>query len=144
MRHLWVFAALGALAGCTAIDVTALPTGRPGEPFITQESVKEPYDSLGIVQITRRGPLLFGFADPAGTDLVAAVGELIPEIRRAGADGAMNVRFEMTQYNLASRLAGILLFFAPFPAEVTVTGELVRLKRSAVPVAPVAPPVAPL
>lgn len=142
MRQLCIALAVCALTGCTAVDKTTLPSGRGmGQIFITQESVSEPYDSVGVIQITRRGVLLFGFADPAGTDLAAATRELEPKIRAAGADGAMNVRFEMTQYTLAGRLLGLLFFFAPFPTEVTVTAELVKLKGNAP--APAMPAVAP-
>lgn len=115
---------------CTSVDVARLPTQRlQGDIFITQESVNVPYDSLGVVQVTRKGVLLFGFADPAGTDLAAALEELEPQIRRAGADGVMNARFEGTQYNTGARILGLIFFFAPLPSQVTVTGELVRFKR---------------
>lgn len=58
---------LVGLSACTAVSFAPLPTQQAqGQIF-----VKEPYESVGIVQVTRRGVLLFGFADPAGTDLQA-------------------------------------------------------------------------
>jgi len=144
MRRLSVALLVCAVSGCTAVDKAVLPSGHGnGQPFITQESIHEPYDSMGVVQITRKGVLLFGFADPAGTDLAAAVRELEPKIFEAGADGAMNVRFDMTQYTLLGKIFGLIFFFAPLPAEVTVTAELVKLKSNMAPAAPPAPAVAP-
>lgn len=137
LRTLAVTAALAA-TGCTAVDVTRVPSyQRRGDVFITAESIREPYDSVGLVQVTRKGVHLFGFADPAGTDLQAAIEQVVPEVHRNGADGLMNVRVEMTQYTLLSRIFGAILFFAPQPAEVTITGEMVRLKSgSSAPTAP--------
>ena len=52
-----------------------------------------------MVQATRSGVLLFGFADVVGTDLQAGFEEvLLPQIREMGGDGAINVRFRQTQY----------------------------------------------
>lgn len=130
-----VIAALlwAALPACTAIDVATLPGGaRPGEILITQETLQEPYDSVGLLQITRKGVHLVGFADPAGTDLAAVIEQVAPEIRYSGADVLMNARVEMTQYTLPAKLLGLLFFFIPQPAEVTISGELVR-RRSTIP-----------
>lgn len=147
-RVLTVIFAL-ALSGCATADQATIPrlTGQPGDVFVTLEDIKEPYESMGVVQVTRRGVLLFGFADPAGTDLQAAMDELVPQIRRAGADGVINARVQQVQYTPIARIFGAIFFFAPLPAEVTVTGELVRLRRAGAPQpipAPVAPPGAPL
>ena len=132
-----------ALTGCTAVDYAALPRqSQIGDVFITQGSISEPYDSVGIVQITRRGVRAFGFADPAGTDLTAATNELAPEIRKFSADGVINARFDASPMTLGAKIVGLIFFFAPLPTEVTVTGELVRLKKN-IPSAPGVAPAAP-
>jgi hypothetical protein len=126
---------LVALGGCTTVDVARTPQGRGGrEVFVSTGDVPGPYKSLGVVQATRRGVLLFGFADPAGTDLQADVDEqLVPQIRAMGGDGIINVRFQQTQYTAATRILFALLFFIPLPSEVTLTGEVVRLEAGAHP-----------
>lgn len=137
---------VSALPACTAVNFSAVPTQQTqGQVFITAQSLNEPYESVGIVQVTRRGALVFGFADPAGTDLASAVSDAEGQVRRARADGLINVRVQQTNYTTAHRILGLVFFFAPLPAEVTLTGELVRLRRVANPVAPPTPmPGAPL
>ncbi|MBL8921759.1 MAG: hypothetical protein JNJ54_23075 [Myxococcaceae bacterium] len=131
------------LTGCTAVNYAPVPSQRAqGQIFVNAEGLSEPYESVGIVQVTRRGVLLFGWADPAGTDLQAAVNEVEGQVRRARADGIINARVQQTNYTTAQRILGLIFFFAPLPAEVTITGELVRLK-SAQPGVPPALPVAP-
>lgn len=122
----WPLLLLGA---CTSVDYARLPQVGTDRIFITQESVTGGYESLGLVQITRRGVLLFGFADPAGTDLVAAVEQLDPQVRMAGADGVMNARVQMSQYTTLAKIFGAIFFFIPLPSEVTITGELVRIRQ---------------
>lgn len=132
-----------ALSACTAMSYTPLPTQQTqGQIFVSAEGLQVPYESVGIVQVTRRGVLLFGFADPAGTDLAAAVNEVESQVRRAGADGLINTRVEQTNYTTLARIFGAIFFFAPLPAEVTITGELVRVRRAPAG-APPAPPVGP-
>ncbi|ATB27707.1 hypothetical protein [Melittangium boletus] len=120
---------LMGLTGCTTVNVAALPSVRDTrEVFVTTSDVPGPYQSLGLVQTTRKGVLLFGFADPAATDLEGGLREsLIPEVRRMGGDGIMNVRFHQTQYGLPTRILFALLFFIPLPSQVTLSGEVVRL-----------------
>lgn len=116
--------------GCTTIDTATVPSDRSGRGlFITQEDLSEPYESLGPIQATRRGVLLFGFVDPAGTDLQAGLEELVTEVRKLGGDGVINLRYQQTQYPIVTRVLGALFFFVPLPAEVNVTGEVVRLRR---------------
>ncbi|MDX2014994.1 MAG: hypothetical protein SFW67_32670 [Myxococcaceae bacterium] len=138
-------ALLLGFSACTAVNYTALPTQQQqGQIFITAQGLSEPYESVGIVQITRRGVLVFGFADPAGTDLATAVNEVEGQIRRAGADGLINTRVQQTNYTTLARIFGLIFFFAPLPAEVTITGELVRVRRGAAPVAPGMPAPVPV
>jgi len=122
--------AVGALAlvGCTSINTAALPQGQGrGDIYVTTGDVNEPYTSLGILQATRKGAVVFGFWDPAGTDLQRGLEDLVPEARAMGGDAIINLRFEQTQYNPAARILGLLFFFAPLPSEVTVRGEVVRI-----------------
>jgi hypothetical protein len=126
---------LVTLAGCTSVNVVRVPSmGDTREVFVTTSDVKGAYQSLGLVQTTRRGVLLFGFADLASTDLEGGLNEsLIPEVRRLGGDGIMNVRFHQTQYPLPTRILFALLFFIPLPSEVTLSGEVVKLAPGTAP-----------
>ena len=135
MRGTFGLLLLMALAGCTSVNVARVPSvGDRRDVFVTTGDVKGPYESLGVVQTTRRGVLLFGFADPAGTDLEAGLREsLLPEVRRLGGDGIMNLRFQQTQYTVPTRILFALLFIIPLPSEVTLTGEVVKLGPGAVP-----------
>lgn len=132
-RVSYVLSALVASA-CTAVNYAPLPVQRgQGQIFVSAEGLQEPYESVGVVQVTRRGVILFGFADPAGTDLQAAVGDVEGQVRLAGADGVINAKVQQTNYTTAARVLGAIFFFAPLPAEVTITGELVRLRRNTAP-----------
>lgn len=128
MRFELAAAGLLALAGCTAVNTATLPQGR-NDVYVTTGDVKEPYRSLGIVQATRKGPIVFGFWDAAGTDVQSGINDLVQEARGMKGDAVINVRFEQTQYNTAARLLGVLFFFVPLPSEVTVRGEVVRLEE---------------
>jgi len=138
---------LVALTGCTVINTAAVPSDRSGQDiFVSAGDIPEPYESLGIVQATRSGVLLFGFVDVVGTDIEAGLKEvLIPQVREMGGDGAINVRFRQTQYLPVQQVMGAIFFFVPLPTSVTVTAEVVKLRRgSAVgpPQSEGAPPVA--
>lgn len=126
---------LALLSACTTVDtarVSSYPSER-GLPFILSGDLQQPYESRGLVQVTRRGVFLFGFADPAGTNLESALRELYPQISRMGGDGIINVQWSQIQYPLPSRILGALFFFIPLPAEVTLTGEVVSLRRDSPP-----------
>lgn len=122
---LWV----ALTAGCTAVNTTRLPQGTAGHDdlFITTGDIKEPYTSMGVIQATRKGVVAFGWMDPGGTDLDDALKDLIPEARAMGGDGIINLGFRQTQYPPWARMCGLIVFLVPLPAEVTVTGEVVRL-----------------
>ena len=132
MRSLLALA-LVALTGCTVINTASVTSDRSGNHvFVTAGDISEPYESLGMVQATRAGVLLFGFVDVARTDLEAGFKEvLIPQVREMGGDGAINVRFRQTQYLPAARVLGAIFFFIPLPSSVTVTAEVVKLQRHA-------------
>ncbi len=122
---------LVALTGCTVINTAAVPSDRSGrEIFLTAGDIPEPYESLGMVQATRSGVLLFGFVDVVGTDIEAGLKDvLMPQIREMGGDGAINVRFHQTQYLPVQQVLGAIFFFVPLPSSVTVTAEVVKLRR---------------
>lgn len=126
---------MGALGGCTTVDVARVPSLRGGKDvFASTADIPGPYKSLGLVQATRRGVLLFGFADPAGTDLQGALeDQLLPQVRTMGGDGVINMRFQQTQYTLPTRLLFAILFFIPLPNEATITGEVVKLEPGGTP-----------
>jgi hypothetical protein len=125
--------ALVALTGCTVVNTTSVPSDRSGKDvFVTAGDIPEPYESLGMVQATRSGVLLFGFVDVVGTDLDAGFKDvLIPQVREMGGDGAINVRFRQTQYLPVTKVFGAIFFFIPLPSSVTVTAEVVKLQRRA-------------
>ncbi len=129
--RLFVALALVALTGCTVINTATVPSDRSGrDVFVTAGDIPEPYETLGLVQATRSGVLLFGFVDVIGTDLNAGFKDvLIPQVREMGGDGAINVRFRQTQYLPATKVIGAILFIFPLPSSVTVTAEVVKLRR---------------
>ncbi|MBN1210247.1 MAG: hypothetical protein JXB05_35675 [Myxococcaceae bacterium] len=122
---------LAALTGCTVINTASVPSDRSGQDiFVTAGDIPEPYESLGMVQVTRSGVLLFGFVDVVGTDIEAGLKDtLIPQIREMGGDGAINVRFRQTQYLPGQQVLGAIFFIFPLPSSVTVTAEVVKLRR---------------
>ena len=128
-------ALLVSSSGCTAVNVAHLP-GEPvmnGPLFVTTSDIDLPYDSLGPIQATRRGVVVFGFLDPVGFDLERCLNDtLVPEARRIGANGVINLKFEQTQLTPATRVLGAVLFFIPFPVECTVRGEAVMVRRTEV------------
>lgn len=138
LRPVVVIAALAAAAGgCTSISTVQIPWQRGGqETFVTTSDLKEPYRSLGVLQATRRGALLFGFLDPGGANVEAALGDLLPEVRQMGGNGVINLRFEQTEYPMPVRLLFAVLFFIPLPAEANVRGEVVQLGGQPAPQVP--------
>ncbi len=122
---LWVALA----AGCSTVNTARLPQGTAGrgDVFVTTGDIKEPYTSLGVIQVTRKAVVIFGWIDPGGTDLDDALRDLIPEARGMGGDGVINLRFQQTQYLPWTRMLGLVLFIVPLPTEVTLTGEVVQL-----------------
>ena len=134
MRNLLVpvvVLALWAGTGCTTINVAQIPSDRSGkEIFLSAGDIPEPYETLGVVQATRSGVRLFGFLDPVGTDIQAGLRDvLIPQIRDMGGDGAINVRFHQIQYAPLTQVEMAVFFVFPLPSSVTVSGEVVKLRR---------------
>ncbi len=132
MRSLLLCFALVTASSCTVVNSIALPSvpGAPGqEIFVTAGDISAPHDVLGMVQVHRAGVLLFGNIDVIGTDLEAGFKEtLIPEVKKLGGDGVVRVRYHMTQYTPWARVVGAIFFIFPLPSEVTITGQVVKLK----------------
>jgi len=119
-----------ASSACTIVNTAVLPTDpRAHAPFVTTGDITGPYQSLGLIQITRKGHLLFGFVDVVGTDIQAGFVEtLMPEVRKLNGDGIINVRFHQTQVLPVTQVVQALFFFVPFLwTEVTITGEVVKI-----------------
>jgi hypothetical protein len=121
-----------ALAGCTVVNSVSVPArGASAEPFVTAGDITEPHEVLGLVQVTRSGVLLFGNFDVVGTDLETGFRQaLLPAIKEAGGDGAVRVRYQMTQYTPVARVLGAIFFIFPLPSSVTLTGQVVKLKTA--------------
>ncbi|MBM4358738.1 MAG: hypothetical protein FJ096_11595 [Deltaproteobacteria bacterium] len=133
MRAMLMALALGATmtTGCTMVDKVTLPSVPGGkEVFVTAGDVTEPHEVLGLIQVSRSGPLLFGNIDVVGTDLETGFKKvLLPEVERLGGDGVVRVRYRMTQYTPFARIAGAIFFIFPLPSTVTITGTVVKMKQ---------------
>ncbi|MDX2024410.1 MAG: hypothetical protein SF187_29480 [Deltaproteobacteria bacterium] len=119
-----------SLSACTIVNTATLPTDpNLHAPFVTTGDIQGPYQSLGLIQVTRKGHLLFGFVDIVGTDIQTGFNEtLMPEIRRLNGDGIINVRFHQTQVLPVTQVVQAIFFVIPFLwTEVTITGEVVKL-----------------
>lgn len=133
-----------AVGACTVVNTAVIQPGRA--PLITSGDVSRPYQSLGLVQATRKGVLLFGFIDVVGTDLQYGFNEVLtPLVRQMGGDAAINVRFHQTQYLPITKVLFVIpFFFIPLPTEFTVTAEVIRFTDGGASWAPnQAPPPAP-
>lgn len=132
MRSTLLCFALLCASACTVVNSVSLPAvpGQPGQDiFLTAGDITTPHDVLGMVQVHRAGILLFGNIDIIGTDLEAGFKEtLIPEVKRLGGDGVVRVRYQMSQYTPWARVIGAIFFIFPLPSQVTITGQVVKLK----------------
>ena len=126
----YVGALMALLTGCTAVDVAQAPSARSGGGiFITSGDLNEPYESVGLLQVTRKGIRMFGVADFAGTDLNSGFQDVIQQVRMMGGHGIINVRWHQSQYPPVARFISIIIL-GMLPGEVTITGEVVRLRGS--------------
>lgn len=132
MRTTLLCFALALSSSCTVVNSVSLPAvpGQPGQDiFVTAGDISTPHDVLGMVQVHRAGILLFGNIDIIGTDLEAGFKEtLVPEVKRLGGDGVVRVRYQMTQYTPWARVLGAIFFIFPLPSQVTITGQVVKLR----------------
>lgn len=132
--------ALSALTACTVKNAYLYPPQVRERFIISMGDTPRPHESLGYVQITRKGADLFGFFPIVDADLQRVLGEeLVKELEARGADGIINLRFHERQWTTAQRLLFALppVFLFPLPTEAEITGELIKLTPSqAAPVAP--------
>lgn len=132
MRTTLLSFALALSSSCTVVNSVSLPAvpGQPGQDiFVTAGDIAAPHEVLGMVQVHRGGVLLFGNIDVIGTDLDAGFKEtLIPEVKKLGGDGVVRVRYQMTQYTPLARVFGAIFFIFPLPSQVTITGQVVKLR----------------
>lgn len=122
--------AAGLLASaCTAKSAYVQPKQVSDRYLITMGDTDAPYESLGYLQLTRKGADLFGFIPIVDADLHRLFGkELLEEMAKRGADGIINVRFKERQWTTGERILFALppMFLVPLPTRVELTGELIR------------------
>ena len=109
--------------------------------LITMGDTARPYESLGYLQMTRKGADLFGFLSIVDADLKKLFGEeLVAELQKRGADGIINVTFHERQWTTAERILFALppFFLFPLPTRVELSGELIRFTDGAPGAAPAA------
>jgi hypothetical protein len=126
---LLLLVAMATATACTARSAYVQPPAVQNRYLITMGDTSRPYESLGYLQMTRKGADLFGFISIVDADLKKLFGEeLIAELAKRGADGIINVRFQERQWTTAERIVFALppLFLFPLPTRVELTGELIR------------------
>ena len=118
-----------AVTGCTARSSYVMSPQLQSRYLITMGDTERPHESLGYLQLTRKGADLFGFIPIVDADLEKMFGdELIAELARRGADGIVNVQFHERQWTTAERIIFALppMFLIPLPTRVEIRGELIR------------------
>jgi hypothetical protein len=131
MNRLLVIALLAtSIAACgSARSAYVQPPAVQNRYLITMGDTARPYESLGYLQMTRKGADLFGFISIVDADIKKLFGdELIKEMQRRGADGIINLRFHERQWTTAERVLFALppMFLFPLPTKVELSGELIR------------------
>ena len=129
MNRLLVIAFLATTACGSARSAYVQPPAVQNRYLITMGDTARPYESLGYLQLTRKGADLFGFISIVDADIKKLFGdELIKELNQRGADGIINVRFHERQWTTAERVLFALppFFLVPLPTRVELSGELIR------------------
>jgi hypothetical protein len=143
ISRLVLIAALAtSAAACTARSAYVQPQQVQNRYLITMGDTSRPYESLGYLQMTRKGADLFGFISIVDADLQELFGEeLVKELGKRGADGIINVRFRERQWTTAERVLFALppMFLFPMPTKVELSGELIRWTDMGPPPAEAAP-----
>ena len=122
---------LASLAGCTVKNAHIYPQHVRDKYLITTGDIDQPYESLGLIQITKVGVTFFGFIDILDANLQGMFQEaLLIELEKAGADGIINMHFHEVQHTTATRIFFLFLPFIPLPNSVEVTGELIKFKTA--------------
>src|SRR5262245_36319755 len=113
-------------AACgTARSAYVQPAAVQNRYLITMGDTKRPYESLGYLQLTRKGADLFGFISIVDADMQKLFGEeLIRELEKRGADGIINLKFHESQWTTAERVLFALppMFLIPMPTRVELSG----------------------
>ncbi|HEY5926002.1 MAG TPA: hypothetical protein VIV11_30155 [Kofleriaceae bacterium] len=129
MTRLLLLAVLATTACGSARSAYVQPQTVQNRYLITMGDTARPYESLGYLQLTRKGADLFGFISIVDADIKKLFGdELIKELGKRGADGIINVRFHERQWTTAERVLFALppFFLFPLPTKVELSGELIR------------------
>ena len=129
MTRLVLIALFVTTTACTARSAYVQPQKVQNRYLITMGDTARPYESLGYLQLTRKGADLFGFFSIVDADIKKLFGdELIRELEKRGADGIINLRFHERQWTTAERVLFALppLFLFPMPTRVELSGELIR------------------
>jgi len=124
-------AALIATTACATTSSYMYPKAVQQRYTITTGDVDRPYESLGYIQLTKKGFDLFAVIQVVPANLEAIFGEeLLPILKRSGADGIINVRFHERQWTAAERIGLLFTVVGIFwlPTQAELTGELIRYK----------------
>ncbi|HEY5948737.1 MAG TPA: hypothetical protein VIV40_24770 [Kofleriaceae bacterium] len=138
-----LIAVLATTACGSARSAYVQPPAVQNRYLITMGDTARPYESLGYLQLTRKGADLFGFISIVDADIKKLFGdELIKELQRRHADGIINMRFHERQWTTAERVLFALppMFLFPLPTRVELSGELIRWTDMGPPMAPGAAP----
>jgi hypothetical protein len=129
MKTLFALLVVVSTAACTARSAYVQPPKVQNRYLITMGDTARPYESLGYLQMTRKGADLFGFFSIVDADIDKLFGDvLIKELEKRHADGIINLRFHERQWTTAERVLFALppMFLFPMPTRVELTGELIR------------------
>ena len=135
--------ATATVTACTARSAYVQPQQVQNRYLITMGDTSRPYESLGYLQLTRKGADLFGFISIVDADIKKLFGdELLRELQNRHADGIINLRFHERQWTTAERVLFALppMFLFPLPTRVELSGELIRWTDMGPP--PAGPPAA--
>jgi hypothetical protein len=129
IRAILIASILAVTACGSARSAYVQPPQVQNRYLITMGDTSRPYESLGYLQLTRKGADLFGFISIVDADLQKLFGdELIAELQARGADGIINLRFHERHYTTGERVLFALppFFLFPLPTKVELHGELIR------------------
>ena len=129
MTRLMLIAVLATTACGSARSAYVQPAAVQNRYLITMGDTGRAYESLGYLQMTRKGADLFGFISIVDADIKKLFGdELIKELEKRHADGIINLRFHERQWTTAERVLFALppMFLFPLPTRVELSGELIR------------------
>ncbi len=116
---------------CTAKSTHIQKPQTQSRYLITMGDTERPHESLGYLQMTRKGADVLGWVSVVDADIDKMLGdELLEELARAGADGIINLRFNERQWTTAERALFLIppLILIPIPTRVEITGELIRFQ----------------